>query len=1592
MADHDQAPYFDDFNPDKNFTRVLFKPGEAVQVRELNQMQSIWSDQMSSVTNRVLASSALLSGCGITTNNNLAYVKVRDNNTFGQSAQLSRFINKQVTNASGTRGTIVATGEGSESAAPNLNTLFVSYTGAGVSGNAYSFAANEVLTITDPAYPVERVRINNGSSGFNSNDTIEFLSALRVTDSDGNKLEATDLYVGDRIFDGQGANVIVTAIGSDATATLVSVRPQHSDLVASNTVSWTISTDTTLQSANTAQSFVVVDKVGSGASATLKTNGIGRLTNITITNPGSGYTVAPTAIAVSSTASSAQQTALNIIAENFTDMVTVADVGFSPIGKGFAVEIGEGKIYQNGSVIRTQAQLVVVNRYEPSATGVSVGFETTPSIVTAKDDSSLYDNALGYSNYQAPGADREKKTATASAVAIDVARNNPHFLSIVEFSDGEPVIVEPATRSDLVDQHLALRTYEESGNFVVDPFLVTTRGTNLANTNTVQIAVDPGTAYVDGYRVATDRNYIVNINKGIATKSFTNVAATVSYGNYVECSSMFGTFTRDAVVTLATGTFPTLGATLAVQGTAIGSARIRGVKGISANGQTFYRVYLYDVSLARGSSFTQVRSLAQAGVGGANLSAASAYNLFNTEQSRAIFNTPVKAVKSISAVSYTYQKTNWGTINTTTSGTLSVTLSAPEDTFRTAGAVTGDALRAILVSPQANIVATSNSTGTLATTAAANAVVGTGTSFLTDTSVGSFLHIGNSTANVLTQVVNIANNTSLIVSPAPAFSNATANFRKAIPANLTIVPASANVSGDLKTMTINLGIGNTAALATSVVTDVVHTPAVSAKAVTRDAVARLTLNAAVGGTVGPWPVGHSDVIRLKGVYQGTSNTFTSTTGTNVTDHFYIDSNQTPDNRGTGYLYLRNAGSLALTAADRLLVVMDILTQTGTEIVTRASYPINDAQPLSNAAATIHTVELPEVATPEYFDTRDAFDFRPAFANTIAVSTTQSSAPLNPTEPAYASRYAAGILYPSPESTISCSVEHYIGRTDRVVATAGGNIQVIAGQDGGGAPVAPPRSITLEVVDIPPYPTLPAVQHAEMAAYLDRRIASERYANQRVNTYTIKQKQTARERNEQQPRGYAMKDIGAIDRRLQNVESYVALSLAEIKTQKRSIRTTDGERFKFGFFVDSFDDLSVSDTENPGFRATIESGRLIPYTVRHVVPLNLVDGDTVSGGVGSIPFTSQVLAEQTIATYVPEVVTPEPVDPGTQEPTEPQPPVIPAPVYQQQQTSVLVQNTNTLVSTSGSVTEQRAFTMSRTNGACELYFNFRDNDNAIEIHQSTTENFTPSSSTMVANGLAARALTSYDKTAKAYGMGKLEALDGSIQYLGSPARPSREDAGKILWNHDATRGMYYKIIVWKYRKSGGGDNWKGKFYYRLFYPMDVLVQQTPTEPTTGLYTGFIGTATVSPGVFEVGTDRRSNGQYGYYILPQKVDIVISGLKPQTLHNATFGGTNVNANSQPIGGALGAPLLSSASGVLNFSLYIGANIPAATSAGLLDNLITSSYPSTQSLVVASSDGYSVAASVIAPRGYVAEAIASDPGGGGGRNRIENNERLL
>tara|TARA_Y100000593_G_scaffold90859_1_gene178236 strand:- start:12255 stop:15998 length:3744 start_codon:yes stop_codon:yes gene_type:complete len=59
-------PYYDDFNESNKFLQVLFKPGYAVQARELTQLQSILSNQIGRMADHIFENGDVIQGAGIT--------------------------------------------------------------------------------------------------------------------------------------------------------------------------------------------------------------------------------------------------------------------------------------------------------------------------------------------------------------------------------------------------------------------------------------------------------------------------------------------------------------------------------------------------------------------------------------------------------------------------------------------------------------------------------------------------------------------------------------------------------------------------------------------------------------------------------------------------------------------------------------------------------------------------------------------------------------------------------------------------------------------------------------------------------------------------------------------------------------------------------------------------------------------------------------------------------------------------------------------------------------------------------------------------------------------------------------------------------------------------------------------------------------------------------------------------------------------------------------------------------------------------------------------------------------------------------------
>ena len=64
-------PYYDDFNEEKNFHQILFRPGLAVQARELTQLQTLLQKQTSRFGNHVFTEGTIIHGGAKTFNNNI---------------------------------------------------------------------------------------------------------------------------------------------------------------------------------------------------------------------------------------------------------------------------------------------------------------------------------------------------------------------------------------------------------------------------------------------------------------------------------------------------------------------------------------------------------------------------------------------------------------------------------------------------------------------------------------------------------------------------------------------------------------------------------------------------------------------------------------------------------------------------------------------------------------------------------------------------------------------------------------------------------------------------------------------------------------------------------------------------------------------------------------------------------------------------------------------------------------------------------------------------------------------------------------------------------------------------------------------------------------------------------------------------------------------------------------------------------------------------------------------------------------------------------------------------------------------------------
>ena len=159
MLNFNVDPYYDDFDPSKNFHRILFKPGNAVQARELTQAQTILQDQISKFADNIFTQNTPVSGGKVTTNLNCYYLKLV--NSTGLVAE--SFLNKVITDSTGTiLAKVIKTAETTSTSTTigDPPTLIVSY----LSGVHFSDGAQ--IFDVDTQNPA--LLISSGSTGKSS--------------------------------------------------------------------------------------------------------------------------------------------------------------------------------------------------------------------------------------------------------------------------------------------------------------------------------------------------------------------------------------------------------------------------------------------------------------------------------------------------------------------------------------------------------------------------------------------------------------------------------------------------------------------------------------------------------------------------------------------------------------------------------------------------------------------------------------------------------------------------------------------------------------------------------------------------------------------------------------------------------------------------------------------------------------------------------------------------------------------------------------------------------------------------------------------------------------------------------------------------------------------------------------------------------------------------------------------------------------------------------------------------------------------------------------------------------------------------------
>lgn len=887
-TDFNVDPYFDDYDPDKQYNRILFKPSVAVQARELTQLQTILQEQIRRFGNNVYREGTIIDGCGISFNDNFNYVKIKDLDTLGTEVQVTGYTGYiAVGESTGVEGVVNTGVTGLLSQNPNLNTLYVDY---------YKTGVNEEKVFNS----TENIKIYNGSVD---------------------------------------ANNLVTTV------------------------------------------------VAAGAEVA------------------------------------------------------------NAVGKAFAVTCSEGIIFSKGHFLITDKNTVIVSKYTNKPDNAAVGFDVTESVISSESDTSLLDNAAGYNNENAPGADRLKLSPRLVAINTSSARANSDFMAVMEFQAGLPTIKKTTTQYNKIADEMALRTREESGSYTVRENELSAEqvkgevsdySTNITNSDIFELSIGPGLHYVNGYRAEQFNTTRIAVPRSIATSAENSITISTNMGNYILIDEYIGNFNAETGTTITLLDTPENAITdvdavpassAAHSGNPIGTARIKAIEyddGTPGTSEGRFRLYLFDIDMNEGRSFKDARSVLVDGAAVADIVLENGQaRIKERNLSTGLYAYPKAGLKSSANNSYIFRTTS--TISFSSSE--SATFTSPSGQPPYSGTLSRSQKRDFILIPSANN--------------------------------------GNAVTNR--------------------------------PINTDDV--SISVSGS--SITINLtGIVNSSFTDSSfkVVYNVQASGKDSLNKSLKESYVKIQANTHPNNTAGVYSLGMPDVKEIIGVWRGdSSNTFSDVerSSNEVTGQYILNKNSYDNYYGLSSISKRPSENIGTD--DIILVKFKVFDatapSTGAGFFNVSSYTESDGlTPLSPGDIPVYTSPSSGVK----YDLRNVLDIRPQVSPTATVSSTVTGATTNPL--ATENFSGSDLFLAAPNRQFQGDIEYYLPRIDKLMLTEQGYMVVKHGTPST-RPIPPtdiPGGIAIATINIPPFPSLTP----EEAIVTDRKNESINIIKHKTRRYTM----------------------------------------------------------------------------------------------------------------------------------------------------------------------------------------------------------------------------------------------------------------------------------------------------------------------------------------------------------------------------------------------------------------------------------------------------------------------------------------------------------